>query len=173
MDLAPLTLCHGESHPFCSKCQAAKGLSCVFSYFGRNQPEGWGNGLKKQGSRGEDRRPQNRITEYPCLKDYLVACFLRHPRLQKLSHHGRESLFSFSNFFLVVSNLVSGFRDTPLWKLSDLNNHSLKTSYHLLLAFSVFRNTISSRSICQCGLIPCSLPLVFLYSQVQLKGCFI
>lgn len=40
LNLAPLALCHRESHPCCSKCQAAKGLSCIFSYFGRNQTAG-------------------------------------------------------------------------------------------------------------------------------------
>lgn len=57
LDLAPLALPHRESHRCCSKCQAAKGLSCIFSYFGRNQTAGWRNSLKNHGSSVEDPRP--------------------------------------------------------------------------------------------------------------------
>lgn len=74
-DLAPLTLYHKESHPCCSKCQAAKGLSCDLAEISRKGEETvWKS--KAAEKRIPDLMIQNRTTEYPCLKDYLVACSL-------------------------------------------------------------------------------------------------
>lgn len=138
IDMAPFTPYHGGSHPCCSKCQAANGLSCILAEISQKGEETvWKS--KAAEKRIPDLLTQNRITEYPCHKDasktiwymFLVTV----PGCRNCSTV-EQSLFAFSNFFLVVSNLDSGFqRDAPHCKLSDLNTYSLKTNYHLLLVF--------------------------------------
>lgn len=182
VDLAPLAPCHGGSRPSCGKHRAANGLSRLCSYFGRNQPEGWGNGPKRQGSREEDPVPSDSERNYRIsmpqrlsgntLLVKVPGCRNNPTREQRhcfLSITPPSSKLMVSN--LVICILISQW-DSPHFKQSDLNLMVLKQIiiYFWLSQFSgtpSIATAVVSAGSCR------ALPLVSPYSQVQLKGCFL